>query len=338
MKEKVIFDTNTIRSSPEADNFLGNRDELNCFLQDADIVIPEIVIQEIKRQKKKILESNRNKFLNNPLHTILDVNKATTKDFNVENYIQKLLKEEVIPFEVIDLKNNDVLPKITDLALDKKPPFEDKDNTDKGFKDALIYFSVLEYLQEIPNKKVFVCVKDERLKEAFNEHDDIIVVENYEEFKEQSISQFFDDYFIEKVNEEIIEVDITKEHIVEFWNNINEKKIVLIKIEDTEYVIEVESNEIISTSSPELYKTNIEYLINARSFATTHSAIKELTPFIKYFSDEDILNILNASFSNEQIKWIIWDEEVKEFIGKLYKTKCRLVENDVAKFLKDIFQ
>jgi hypothetical protein len=43
------------------------------------------------------------------LHTILDVNKATTEDFNVENYIQKLLKEEVIPFEVIDLKNNDVL-------------------------------------------------------------------------------------------------------------------------------------------------------------------------------------------------------------------------------------
>jgi hypothetical protein len=45
----------------------------------------------------------------------------------------------------------------------------------------------------------------------------IIVVENYEEFKEQSISQFFDDYFIEKVNEEIIEVDITKEHIVDLF-------------------------------------------------------------------------------------------------------------------------
>jgi hypothetical protein len=57
----------------------------------SDIVIPEIVIQEIKRQKKKTLESNRKFFLNNPLHTILDVNKATTKDFNVENYIQKLV-------------------------------------------------------------------------------------------------------------------------------------------------------------------------------------------------------------------------------------------------------
>jgi rRNA-processing protein FCF1 len=336
MKEKVIFDTNIIRNTG-ANGFLGGRDILGSFLQDADIVIPEIVIQEIKRQKKKTLESDRDEFLNNPLHTILDVNKATTKDFNVENYIQKLLKEEAIPFEVIDLKNNDVLPKITDLALDKKPPFEGNGG-DKGFKDALIYFSVLEYLQKTPNKKVFVCVKDKRLKKAFNKHHNIIVVEGYEEFKEQSISQFFDDYFIEKVNEEIIEVDITKEHIVEFWNNINEKKIVLIKIEDTEYVIEVESNEIISTSSPELYKTNIEYLINARSFATTHSAIKELTPFIKYFSDEDILNILNASFSNEQIKWIIKDEDVKEFIGTLYKAKSELVKDDVAEFLKEIFK
>jgi rRNA-processing protein FCF1 len=120
MKEKVIFDTNTIRSSPEADNFLGNRDELNCFLQDADIVIPEIVIQEIKRQKKEKLVNNKSQFFSNPLHKILDVNEATTKGFNVENYIQKLLEEEAIPFEVIDLKNNDVLPQIKNLALNNE--------------------------------------------------------------------------------------------------------------------------------------------------------------------------------------------------------------------------
>jgi predicted ribonuclease YlaK len=36
---------------------LGGRNELKNFLKDADIVIPEIVIQEIKRQKKKTLES-----------------------------------------------------------------------------------------------------------------------------------------------------------------------------------------------------------------------------------------------------------------------------------------
>jgi rRNA-processing protein FCF1 len=72
-----------------------------------------------------------------------------------------------------------------------------------GFKDTLIYFSVLEYLQEIPNKKVFVCTNDIRLKKALNNHNNIIVVENHEAFKQQIVSQFFDDYFIEKVNTEL---------------------------------------------------------------------------------------------------------------------------------------
>jgi hypothetical protein len=98
------------------------------------------VIQEIKRQKKEKLVNNKSQFFSNPLHKILDVNEATTKGFNVENYIQKLLEEEAIPFEVIDLKNNDVLPQIKNLALNNEPPFEE--NTDKGFKDTLIYFSV----------------------------------------------------------------------------------------------------------------------------------------------------------------------------------------------------
>jgi hypothetical protein len=39
-------------------------------------------------------------------------------------------------------------------------------------------------------------------------------------------------------------------------------------------------------------------------------------------------------FSNEKIKWIIEDEDVKEFIGTLYKAKSELVKDDVAEFLK----
>jgi hypothetical protein len=58
------------------------------------------------------------------------------KDFSIEDYIQKLAEDETIPFEVIDLKNNDVLPQIKNLALNNEPPFGE--NTDKGFKDTLI--------------------------------------------------------------------------------------------------------------------------------------------------------------------------------------------------------
>ncbi len=336
MKEKVIFDTNIVHNT-NANNFLGGRVELERFLQDADIVIPETVIQEIKRQKIIKLSSNKDKFLTNPFHGLIGVNEDDTKAFSIEDYIQKLFDDESIPFEVIDLKNNDVLPQIKELALNKKAPFESGDNTDKGFKDALIYFSVLEYLQEIPNKNVFVCAKDGRLKEALNNHHNIIVIETYEQFKQKSVSQFFDDYFIEKVNAEL-DVVITKDNIVEYWHNIDDNQNVLIKTEGEEYIIEVDSGEIISTSKPELYLKNIEQLIISGNFDSTHNAIEQLLPFINYFSDDEILKILYASFSNAMIRWIIKDEDVKEFIGTLYKAKSELVENDVADFLKDNFE
>ncbi|MEA1973032.1 MAG: PIN domain-containing protein [Candidatus Cloacimonadota bacterium] len=336
MKEKVIFDTNIVHNT-DANNFLGGRVELERFLQDADIVIPETVIQEIKRQKRRKLASNKDKFLTNPFHKLIGVNEDDTKAFSIEGYIQKLIDDEDIPFETIDLKDNNVLPQIKELAIHKRAPFESGENTDKGFKDALIYFSVLEYLQEIPNKNVFVCAKDGRLKEALNNHHNIIVVETYEEFKQQSISQFFDDYFIEKVNAEIVEVEIKKEHIIEYWHNIDDNQNVLIQVEGEEYIIEVDSGEIVSSSKPVLYNSNIEQLVLSGSFETTRSTIEQLLPFVNYFSDEDILKIFNASFSNEQIKWVIDDEDVKEFIGILYKAKGELVANEVAEFLKKNF-
>lgn len=336
MKEKVIFDTN-ITHNAGVNTFLGNREILFKFSQDAKIILPDVVVQEIKRQKRRDLQSNKDKFLRNPFHKLIGVNEDETKDFSIEDYIQKLIDEEDIPFEVIDLKDNNVLSKIKELAINKQAPFESGDNTDKGFKDTLIYFTVLEYLQEIEDKYVFVCAKDNRLNEAFENHHNIIVVKDYEEFKRKSISQFFDDYFIEQVNSEL-ELEITKENIVEHWCNIDGNQNVLINTECEEYIIELDSGEIVSNSKPELYSANIEQLIHARNFDTTHNKIEQLSPYVSYFSDDEILNILNASFSNDQIGWIIGDEDVMGFIGRLYKTKKELVENDVANFLEENFK
>lgn len=336
MKEKVIFDTNTVHNT-DANKFLGGRKELSRFLQTADIVIPQTVIDEIKRQKAKSLLSNKNKFLDNPFHTLMGVDKSNTKGFNIDDYIQKLIDDEEIPFEIIDIKNNDVLPQIKELAINKQAPFEDKDNTDKGFKDALIYFSILEYLQEIPNKNVFVCVKDGRLKEALNTQPNIIVIENYDEFKQQSVSQFRNEYFIEKVKTEL-DIEITNEDIIEYWHNIDENQDVLIKTDDCKYIIEVDAGEIVGSSKTEEYASTVEQLILSGNFGTTHSSIEELTPYLKYLSNEEIIKILNASYSNDQIKWIIKDEDVKQFIGTLYQAKKKLVENSVADFLKENFE
>lgn len=133
MKEKVIFDTNITRNAG-VNTFLGNREILFKFSQDAEIILPDVVVQEIKSQKRRDLKNKRDKFLKNPFHKLIGVNEDETNAFSIEDYIQKLIDEEDIPFKVIDLKDNNVLSQIKDLAINKQAPFESKDKTDKGFK------------------------------------------------------------------------------------------------------------------------------------------------------------------------------------------------------------
>lgn len=333
MKEKVVFDTNIIRNQ-DVNTFFGGREELERFTQVADIVIPETVIQEIKRQKRKSLDGKKNKFLSNPFHKILAVNESDTKSFSVNDYIEKLIGEESFIFEVIDIKNNDVLIKIKELAINKLPPFESGDNTDKGFKDALIYFSILEYLDEIPNKYIFVCAKDGRLKKALESHQNIIVVESYDEFKEHSISQFFDDYFLQKVSEHLDIVVIT-DSIKEYWDNINENKVLLIEVDEEEYVVEIDSNEIVNSAKKEEYKSEILSLINSGNFNTTDKCVEQLKEYSGFFDQVEIKQILEASYENTQIKWIIEKPTIKDFLGPLYLANKDLTENEIKTFLNN---
>ena len=336
MKEKVIFDTNIIRNA-EASNFLGGRNELQSFASVADIVIPDIVIQEIIRQKRKKLESNKQKFLVNPFHNLLAIDETNTNAFDIDDYIEKLVKDEDFKFEVIDIKDNNVLPLIKELAINKKPPFEASDNTDKGFKDALLYFSVLEYLQEIPNKNVFVCVKDGRLKEALDAHQNIIVVESYKEFKLKSVSRFYDDYFLQKANE-FLGFTITNENIIRFWININDNQVVVINHDEDTYLVELDSDEIINSAILSEFSPKIDKLVVSTNFAITHDHIAYLNDFIPFMENDQIIRILNAAYQNEQIRWIIGDEDVKQFIGQLYKSPYKSsLEEETLQFLKKKF-
>jgi hypothetical protein len=337
MKEKVIFDTNTTHNT-EVNTFLGNRKELELFAQDADILVPYTVLEEIKRQKKVSLINKKNSFISNPFHKLVGIKEEDTKLFDIDNYIQKLIDQETIPFDVIDLKSNDVLPLIKELAISKLPPFEANDNTDKGFKDALIYFSVLEYLQEVPNKYVFVCAKDNRLGEAFKNNPNVFVVKDYIEYKQHSISQFFDDYFIEKVNEEL-GITITKENIKEYWYNINDNKVILIEFEGEEYVIETDSGEIINSIARSQYTVLIDALVTSSSFNKTDEVVAELVSLSAFFNNEDILKILNASWNNTQISWIISKPKIKELIGPLYVARKELLDSqEGVEFLKNVFK
>ena len=330
--EKVIFDTNVIRNM-EARYFLGGRSELEKFAKVAELVFPDIVIEEIKNQKKKNLEKSKSSFLSNPFHWLRNLDRDDTKNFDIESHISELETNETLQYSVIKLTDYSVLEQIKELALKKLPPFEAGGNTDKGFKDACIYFTTLEYLQSIPDKMIFVCCKDGRLKEAFEKHPNIIVIGSYDDFIQNSITRFCDDYFIEKLQSEV-HPDINKEHIVDYWINTNENKVLLVEVDGEKYVVEVDSGEIVAFEKVAVYSGVIDNFINAGAFAATHAAIEVLNPYIHFFSDDEILEILEAADTNNQIYLIIGDEDVKQFVSILYDRKKELLPAELAASIK----
>jgi hypothetical protein len=332
--EKVIFDTNNMRNI-EPKHFLGNRVEIEKFAKVAEIIIPDIVIEEIKNQKVRNLSSKKQSFLSNPFHWMRDIDENATKEFDINKYIEDLELKESIPYQVINLTNFNCVENMKELALKKLPPFENSDKTDKGFKDAYIYFTILEYLQNIDDKYIFVVTNDGLLGEACKKHSNIYVVKNFDEFMQKSISTLYNDYFIEKLQSEI-DSNITRDAISDYWISINENHILYIELEGIKYIVEVDSGEIIEYKDADLYKITITNLIESNNYKNTIESIKYLTPYINYFSDEDAIKLLEALVNNSQIRGTLGaGNYTTEFMKILYEKKSQFLTPEIKKEMPD---
>jgi hypothetical protein len=327
--EKVIFDTNRLYNKQGTTFLSKNVCNLECFQKISEIIIPDIVIGELENKYKRDFEEEKEKFVKTILNSFLS---HDAEKLSPEEKITQLKKSEIIKYEVVELKDYSVLFEMKNLALKKEPPFKRNTKGDPGFKDAYIYFTILEYLQICTDKYIFVCTKDLTLKEALQKHQNIKVVEDFEEFKQESISSIYDEYFVKKLKEKI-NPNITEDSIVDYWVGINGNQILLIEIHDEKFVVEIEQREIISFENTNNYDVND--IINSGNYAMTHSAVAALDVYKNYFSDEEILNILEAVINNSQI---IPDEDVQQFINDIFEPKKHLLEeetkNKIEYFLK----
>ncbi len=275
--EKIIFDTNTLRDNDTSlDYFFWNRGELEKFSKVAEIVIPNMALWELRRQKYRSLQSKKDLFLKNPFHWLRELNTIDTENFDNKAHVQKLEDTETIKYTEIDIKDFSILGKIKDFALDKLPPFESWDGTDKGFKDAYIYFTLLEYLQLIPDKYIFVCTDDSRMKLALKKHQNIILVENFSDYQLKSLNWLCDEYFLWRLSEYIIEQwfnvsSIDPRDIKGFWLNIDGKQVLEVQIEWYEVVILVEDREIIEHQVKALYENLIQDLIESWTWGNCYN-------------------------------------------------------------------
>lgn len=331
MKYKVVFDTNSIRNAESVADFLGGRSELERFLKVSEIVIPDIVIEEIKNQKRKHLISKRDSFLSNPFHFLRKIDEDETKSFDIEKWILELAGIESLPYSVITLTIN-VLEDIKKLALGNLPPFDE--TSDKGFKDAYIYFTILEYLDNIEGENIFLVTKDDRLKLALNDNARVTVVKDFDEFEKHIDAYFRDEYFISRLKEEVSE-NITAECINEIWLNTEENWVIKLTCDETTYFVEVDfsSREIIDSTDYN-FAEGVAGLIISRAFRSVHSYIETIKDYTQYFSDQEIKQLIEAATNNDQIYSIATDEDVKEFFMPIFKAKSQIISNEdvVAKF------
>ncbi|MDF1882900.1 DUF4935 domain-containing protein [Sulfurimonas sp. SAG-AH-194-C21] len=315
--QKVIFDTNAIRNV-DVKQYFGGRLELEKFYKVAELIFPDIVIEEMRNQKKRKLQKNKDAFLSNPFHAIQKLNEDDIKDFDIEGHIDFLECKETLKYTQITLSDYSILGKMKDLALKKLPPFESGDSTDKGFKDAYIYFTILEYVQSLTEKNVFICTNDGKLKEALQHESSITIIKDYDDFKKHNINQYKESYFLEKISEELQLDNITKNSIVDYWINNIENAIILLKIDIEKYVIEVDSGEIIAFTNISNYRTSFNNLIKSDNIELTKSTIEELSNYINFLSNDEIVKIFNVLKENEQISLALSEENVRQFISTLY--------------------
>ncbi len=335
--EKVIFDTNAIRNESSPDKFLGGRKELGQFAKVSDIILPDIVIEEARKQKERHLISKRSSFLGNVFHKLRGIDEDDTKDFDINAFISDLEQNEDIRYEVISLTDySNLLPIIKEMSINNLPPFET--GSDKGFKDTYIYFTILEYLENITDKFTYLVSRDGRLIDAFADNPRVHVIKDFEEFQDYRVGYYREDYFIKKLQEEVDET-ITPSTVQDIWLNIDGNWVIKVVTSEDKYLVEVDfsSKEIIDHTSTDVTK-GIELFCNAGGFSATHNIVAKLMKYVKYFSDENAIAIMNASVSNEQIYWIAEDEDVKAFVKPIFESKIGLANEEVVKKYKEYYE
>lgn len=149
--------------------------------KDVKIIMPVVIIEEITKKVEEIIDSTNKvvKEKNKKLakYKISESYKLTNLDKNIvikdfKNKLLKFYKENNIDIEDYpkELTIHDVLNRV----LSRKKPFK-KDGGDAGFKDFLIWLTVIEIAKKYPNDTInFITSNKKDFTNDKNLHEDLI--------------------------------------------------------------------------------------------------------------------------------------------------------------------
>lgn len=277
----LIFDTNALFQAYEKkadfttfsfnatyENVIDMINKLDIYNQ-VTVAIPSVVWNEMEKQiiekHDELLLSYRNIITKKlfPEYSIIE-----NPTINYPEYIKTKIveyKEEITKGlnKVIEIPvaSNNRFESIINRAFSKLPPFEGKEKrSDKGFKDALLWESVLEFALKHPKSKIIYYSKDnafgEFLQKEFTENvvdSALFICKNESEVKIQ-LEMWAKE--IDKYSYQPIEEYEENEEIVEWLNSEN----FLVQIIDRDFGL-VEQGRLITSITAHLISIdNIECL------------------------------------------------------------------------------
>lgn len=321
--EKVIFDTNKLRSTKSLTHFFGNREELERFQNVAEIIIPDLVLEEIKIQKKKHFEEEKLKLTENSCAELIDAATLLEK-LDIKKLVREVFSAETIRYTTISLTETSCLEQMRYLALHNHAPFDL--NNDRGFKDAYILFTIHEYLKNVTDEMVFVATCDSRLAEALSKHPKVVIIDNFRDFELNRGTFFSEAYFLESLSQ-YLENTITTENLLRVGFNTKSNWLIEVEVADElfgeiNYLVEVDyiSKEFLGKYTGKLSKY-VNAFKTSGSFSETKTHISALRGNISYLFLREAIEMLEVSLENNQIYWIAEDSPVRGFIRALFE-KC----------------
>ena len=170
-KKAFVFDTNFIIQNPKLDEVIEKlKDDYTVYI--SQVSIDERIAQQCRELKKEFdeIESCKNKY-----SRYVKMSMKTTYEkqagfycTGIQERYSSCFGDNIIPFD----KSGETLERIIERANKKEPPFScNKDASDKGFKDCLLWLSILDYFKEKGEDKVVFLTDD---KHAFRNFIDFL--------------------------------------------------------------------------------------------------------------------------------------------------------------------
>ena len=160
-KKAFIFDTNFIIQNKGLSDVIENlKDDYNLYV--TQLSIDERIAQQIRDRYVVYDEAEK---LQKEYSSLLSFNFKKSKDEikeYVKNGVQGIYKKAFSDTIIEYSTTSDSFKRVIQRASDKLPPFSnDKNASDKGFKDCILWFSILDFFKRNGEKEVLFITNDQ---------------------------------------------------------------------------------------------------------------------------------------------------------------------------------